>query len=107
MVGSDPPPVAIRGRRSIASAIERIEDFALDAGANPRTVLEGTEKSDDPAEFVQRSMLDAYATADRLQKLAPGADEARYPQSSLEEWLGLPAKAATGGEIERLPLFRA
>src|SRR5215468_1913839 len=29
LVGSGPPPVAIRGRRSIASAIVRVEDFTL------------------------------------------------------------------------------
>src|SRR5579885_1007231 len=39
LVGSGPPPVAIRGRRSIASAIERIEDFSLAPGADPRKFL--------------------------------------------------------------------
>src|SRR3954447_14574494 len=29
-VGSGPPPVAVRGRRAVASALERIEDFAID-----------------------------------------------------------------------------
>ena len=38
-VGSDPPSVAIRGRRSIATSIARIEDFALDAGSDPRKAL--------------------------------------------------------------------
>jgi len=97
MVGSDPPPVAIRGRRSIASAIERIEDFTLDAGSNPRTALGRMEKSDDPAAFVQRSMLDAYATADRVQQLALGTDEARYPQSGLASRLRLIARLLKGG----------
>ena len=35
-VGSDPPSVAIRGRRSIATSIGRIEDLTLDAGSDPR-----------------------------------------------------------------------
>jgi uncharacterized protein (DUF1501 family) len=96
MVGSDPPPVAIRGRRSIASAIERIEDFTLDAGVNPRTALERMEKSNDPASFVGRSMLDAYATADRVQQLALGTDEAHYPQSGLASRLRLIARLLKG-----------
>src|SRR5439155_7696638 len=81
LVGSGPPPVAIRGRRSIASAIERLEDFSLTADADPRKALVREEPADDLAAFVQRSMLDAYATADRLQQLTGGADDARYPPS--------------------------
>src|SRR5438128_1019725 len=38
-IGSGPPPVAIRGRRSVASAMERPEEFALAAGADPRKAL--------------------------------------------------------------------
>src|SRR5206468_334114 len=86
LVGSGPPPVAIRGRRSSASAIERQEDFTLAAGADPRKALapspyplprrggegrvRGEEPADDLATFVQRITLDAYATADRLHQAA-------------------------------------
>ncbi len=59
-VGSDPPSVAIRGRRSIATSIARIEDLALDAGSDPRKALRNMRPADDTAAFVQRSMLDAY-----------------------------------------------
>jgi uncharacterized protein (DUF1501 family) len=100
LVGSGPPPVALRGRRSVASAIERIEDFSLAAGADPRKALPAGARrgSPDPADpddlaaFVQRSMLDAYATADRLQKVAEGTDDARYPQSGLATRLRLTAR---------------
>jgi uncharacterized protein (DUF1501 family) len=92
LVGSGPPPVAIRGRRSIASAIERLEDFSLAAGADPRKALVKEESADDLAAFVQRSMLDAYATADRLQQVARGSDDARYPQSGLASRLRLIAR---------------
>src|SRR5262249_8465330 len=54
LVGSGPPPVASRGRRSIASAIERIDDFSLAAGADPRKALVKEEPPDDLAAFVQR-----------------------------------------------------
>jgi uncharacterized protein (DUF1501 family) len=92
LVGSGPPPVAIRGRRSIASAIERIEDFTLAAGADPRKALAREDPADDLAAFVQRSMLDAYATADRLHQVAGGTDDARYPQGRLATRLRLIAR---------------
>jgi uncharacterized protein (DUF1501 family) len=97
LVGSGPPPVAIRGRRSIASAIERIEDFTLAAGADPRKALVQKEPADDLAAFVQRSMLDAYATADRLHQVAEGKEDARYPQSRLAARLQLIARLLKAG----------
>jgi uncharacterized protein (DUF1501 family) len=92
LVGSGPPPVAIRGRRSIASAIERVEDFSLAAGADPRKALAKEESADDLAAFVQRSMFDAYATADRLNQVAGDKEDARYPQSGLATRLRLIAR---------------
>ncbi len=92
LVGSGPPPIAIRGRRSIASAIERPEDFTLSAGADPRKALLKEEPADDLAAFVQRSMLDAYATADRLSQVTGQKDTARYPQSGLGSRLRLIAR---------------
>lgn len=92
LVGSGPPPVAIRGRRSLASAIERMEDFTLAAGADPRKALGKEEPADDLAAFVQRSMLDAYATADRLAQVAGNKDDARYPQTGLGSRLQLLAR---------------
>jgi uncharacterized protein (DUF1501 family) len=92
LVGSGPPPVALRGRRAIASAIERIEDFSLATGADPREALAREEPADDLAAFVHRSMLDAYATTDRLAQVAHNKDDARYPQSGLAERLRLIAR---------------
>jgi uncharacterized protein (DUF1501 family) len=97
LVGSDPPPVAIRGRRSIASAIDRIEDFTLDAGVNPRGAAAEVGLDDDRMAFIRRSMLDAYATADHVRQLTLGADETRYPQSGLASRLRLIARLLKGG----------
>jgi uncharacterized protein (DUF1501 family) len=102
LVGSGPPPVALRGRRSIASAIERLEDFHLAAGADPRKALRKEEPSDDLAAFVQRSMLDAYATADRLTQVAGDKGEARYPQSRLASRLQLIARLLKVGLDTRI-----
>jgi uncharacterized protein (DUF1501 family) len=93
LVGSGPPPVALRGRRAVASAIERLDDFTLAAGADPRKALSKNEPKDDLTAFVRRSMLDAYATADRLAATAKAKDDdARYPQNGLGTRLQLIAR---------------
>jgi uncharacterized protein (DUF1501 family) len=97
VVGSGPPPVAVRGRRSIASAIERVEDFTLAAGADPRKALTREEPADDLAAFVRRNMLDAYATADRLSQVAGQEDGTRYPQGGLASRLRLIARLLKAG----------
>jgi uncharacterized protein (DUF1501 family) len=74
-IGSGPPPVALRGRRAIASALERVDDFKLNPAADPRRALGRNEPDDELTAFVRRSMLDAYGTADRLAK-APSGDSA-------------------------------
>ncbi|HLJ97324.1 MAG TPA: DUF1501 domain-containing protein [Gemmataceae bacterium] len=102
LVGSGPPPVAIRGRRCSAAAIDRLEDFALDSGIDPRKALAEGEPADEMAAFVQRSMLDAYTTADRLQRLAAIPDSSRYPQSGLAARLRIIAQLLKGGLDTRI-----
>jgi uncharacterized protein (DUF1501 family) len=93
LVGSGQPPVALRGRRSVASALDRPEDFALAVGADPRKALAAKEPTDDLTAFVQRSMLDAYATADRLAAVARARDSgARYPDTGLGNRLEMVAR---------------
>jgi uncharacterized protein (DUF1501 family) len=100
-VGHDPPSVAIRGRRSIATAIARIEDLTLES-PDPRQALAGTRPGDDAAGFVRRSMLDAYTTADRIQKISSHKDDARYPESGLASRLRLIARLLKGGQGARV-----
>jgi uncharacterized protein (DUF1501 family) len=93
LVGGGPPPVALRGRRAIASAIEHIDDFTLSSGADPRTALTKDEPADDLTAYVRRNMLDAYATADRLTESLKTKDvAARYPQTGLGQRLQLLAR---------------
>jgi uncharacterized protein (DUF1501 family) len=93
LVGSGAPPVALRGRRSVASALDLLEDFVLSPGPDPRRTLAPQEPRDDLAAFVQRSMLDAYATADRLTEAAPREDAAAgYPGTALGRRFGLVAR---------------
>lgn len=92
LIGSGPPPIAIRGRRSVASALDRPEDFVLSAGADPRRAISRKEPADDLTAFVQRSMLDAYATADRLTEVARSKDTgASYPGTGLAQRLQMVA----------------
>jgi uncharacterized protein (DUF1501 family) len=98
LVGPGTPPVALRGRRAVASAIERPDDFTLAPGADPRKALGGEGPADDLTAFVRRSMLDAYATADRLAATAADkGEDARYPSSALGERLRLVARLLKAG----------
>jgi uncharacterized protein (DUF1501 family) len=103
LVGSGPPPVALRGRRSTASAIERIDDFTLAAGADPRKALPAEEPADDLTAFVRRCLLDACTTSDRLAAVAGAKDaDARYPQTGLAERLQLIARLLKVGAGARV-----
>jgi uncharacterized protein (DUF1501 family) len=87
-VGSGPPPVALRGRLAIASALERLDDFALDPTMNaPQADANAAARSELLA-FVRRSTVDAYASAARLGELARRRDSGpRYPSTGLAERL--------------------
>jgi uncharacterized protein (DUF1501 family) len=101
-VGSDQPPVAIRGRRSSVAAIERLEDFTLES--NHRSIASsGTQQpSNDASAFVERSLLDAYATASQMRQLAGRANDTRYPETKLADRLRLIAQLMKGGSESRV-----
>jgi uncharacterized protein (DUF1501 family) len=83
-VGAGELPVALRGRRAVASAMARPEDFALDALAADRALAEGGAAADDLAAFLRRQALDAYATADRMGKVLAGSEAGvGYPATAL------------------------
>jgi uncharacterized protein (DUF1501 family) len=95
-VGGGAMPVALRGRRAVASALTRPEDFLLDPLAKSKEGA-GADGKGDLAAFVQRSALDAYATADRMAAAARARDgEARYPSSGLAEQFRLMARLIKG-----------
>jgi uncharacterized protein (DUF1501 family) len=96
-VGDGPLPVALRGRRSVASSLDAIEAFRLtnEAAVRPQSTIPG---AGDLAAFVQRSTLDAYATADRLAALAPDrAKNPSYPDTRLAARLRVIARLIRGG----------
>jgi uncharacterized protein (DUF1501 family) len=97
LIGPDSPPPALCGRRSVGAALDRLDDYALsdkEAGARPAV----TSSDDDLGQFLRRSLLDAYTTADRLEAVAVARDgRASYPESELARRLGLTARLIKAG----------
>jgi uncharacterized protein (DUF1501 family) len=89
LIGDGALPAALRGRRSAASALERLEDLTLPPGsarsmvATPLTPTAAAE--DDLDAFVRRSLLDAYSASERVTELTRRRvdSDARYPDTTL------------------------
>src|SRR5439155_2624662 len=78
-VGGAQLPAALRGRRCVASALTRPEDFVLAPEVKSKPGSDAQSK-DDLAAFVRRASLDAYATADRMAEVVRAKDDgAGYP----------------------------
>jgi uncharacterized protein (DUF1501 family) len=97
-VGLRPQPPALRGSRAVSAALSRLDDLALAGDFNPAGALPRAGAGDDVRAFVRRSLLDAYATADRLKEVAraEGAG-ARYPATELGGDLRLVARLMKAG----------
>jgi len=97
-VGLRPQPAALRSPRTVSAALARIDDLALAGDANPVAAFPKAASGDDVRAFVQRSLLDAYATADRLRDVAHAKDSgARYPATGLAGDLRLVARLLKAG----------
>jgi uncharacterized protein (DUF1501 family) len=89
-IGADTPPTALLGRRAAATALERIEDLTL-PGGSARSLVQtplttGQGPPDELGAFVRRSMLDAYASAERVAELTRGratGAAVSYPNTAL------------------------
>lgn len=88
--GSGMLPVALRGRRTQVAAIDRPEDLNFRKAADLRVSGAATGDSASLAEFVRRSTLDAYTTADRVAGAVRSGDRsASYPETPLAQHLRL------------------
>jgi uncharacterized protein (DUF1501 family) len=93
-------PVALRSRRSVASAITRLEDsvLALKGGGRPAAMEPGPAHGGDLAAFVRRSTLDAYATSERMARVLRDQDKgAGYPATGLAGRLRVIARLIKAG----------
>jgi uncharacterized protein (DUF1501 family) len=101
-VGAGSLPLALRGRRSLASALTRPEDFVLAPEAQGGSGGEGEEK-DDLLAYVRRMAVESRATARRMKDLAAhSSGGAAYPANQLGEHLRLIARliqADTGARV--------
>jgi uncharacterized protein (DUF1501 family) len=101
-VGSGALPPALRGRRSVASAMTRPEDSVLTLPAAAKAAPE-SNRGEDLAAFVRRSTLDAYATSDRMAAVLGTEDKAaRYPATGLAGRLRVIARLIKGGSGTRV-----
>jgi uncharacterized protein (DUF1501 family) len=96
-VGMESPPVALRGRRAVTSALARLEDFTFDGLADMKSSLADTPADDDLAAFVQRTTVDAYAAAERIDAVGRRRDSAAYPGGELARRLSLIARLLKSG----------
>jgi uncharacterized protein (DUF1501 family) len=111
LIGNQPPPAALRGRRASSAALASLEEMTLtnrpSAGGRPvgavpdetasGKVSPGSVAPDDVADFIRRSTLDAYATADRLSELAGRDAGGGYPATGLARKLELVARLLKAG----------
>jgi uncharacterized protein (DUF1501 family) len=84
-------PGAVRGARSAAVGLSRVEDVLLADADSARKAI-GPAGGDDLLAFVRRQAVDAQATGERLARLARGADGGRYPGTGLAGRLKLTAR---------------
>jgi uncharacterized protein (DUF1501 family) len=97
-VGGGQLPPALRSRRSVASALTRLDDFVLAPVVRLKPASPAGPPKNDLAAFVRRAALDAYATADRLGAVARGKDDgAAYPDTELARALRLSARLIKAG----------
>jgi uncharacterized protein (DUF1501 family) len=102
-VGLQPPPLALRGRRSVTSALTSLEDFTLELGGQPAKTMTDPGLGDDLAAFVRRSTLDAYTAVDRMHQVLRAEDtRVSYPHSGLAGRLRLIARLLKTGYAARV-----
>jgi uncharacterized protein (DUF1501 family) len=91
-VGGAQLPAALRGRRCVASALTRPEDFVLAPEVKVKPGADA-QPQDDLSTFVRRASLDAYATADRMAEIVHAKDDGTgYPATELAGELRLMAR---------------
>jgi uncharacterized protein (DUF1501 family) len=91
-VGGAQLPTALRGRRCVASALTRPEDFVIAPEVKARPGPDMAPK-EDLAAFVRRATLDAYTTADHMAEVIRSREDgAGYPATALAGELRLVAR---------------
>ena len=102
-IGERDLPRALRGRRAVTASFADPADLAL---AVPAAVVAapGRSAGDDLAAFVNRTVTNAYTTAEQLANSAgrTGGPDARYPDCELGRHLELVARSIKAGAPARV-----
>jgi uncharacterized protein (DUF1501 family) len=89
LIGNDATPVVLRGRKSISSAFNSIDDMLADRDLRPDEKAAATTDGD-LSSFIGRTTLDAYTTAELLKGISAGKrTSVSYPASRLAGQLKL------------------
>jgi uncharacterized protein (DUF1501 family) len=97
-IGTEPVPVALRGRGAVASALNDFEDYTATAQAKLRAAIGGPATNDDLTAYVRRGLLDGYRTADGLREAGRGQKaDIVYPETELARRLELVARVLKAG----------
>jgi uncharacterized protein (DUF1501 family) len=91
-VVSSAVPGALRGRRSSAVTLNRVEDVLFTDSTVAKDPPIGTSPTEDLLSFVRRQSVDARTTADRMAKLTGTNNGASYPNTGLSERLKMAAR---------------
>jgi uncharacterized protein (DUF1501 family) len=84
-------PRALRGRRSAAIALTRLEDLTLSDASTVKDAA-GPEAQQDLLAFVRRHAVDGTAAAEKMSALSKSSDGAGYPGTGLADRLRLVAR---------------
>src|SRR5947209_7655453 len=84
-------PRALRGRRSAAISLTRLEDLMLSDAGTVREAA-GPEAQQDLLAFVRRHAVDGTHAAEKMAALSKGSDGAGYPGTGLADRLRLVAR---------------
>ncbi len=97
LVGTEGPPPALRGERTAPAGLAQLDDLLLAGLDDPRKAALPPGPGDDVRAFVSRTLLDAYATAERLKEAGRVKDGGAYPATGLGRRLRLVARLLKAG----------
>lgn len=100
-VGAEELPVALRGRRCQSVTIASEDDLHLTLAELGQSDAAPGDDSD-LSSFVERSMLQAYASARELSTNGSAASDVRYPSSKLASQLKLVSQLMKSGAAARV-----
>ncbi|MEZ6033170.1 MAG: DUF1501 domain-containing protein [Planctomycetaceae bacterium] len=97
LLGSENPPVALRGRRSTSVSLADLSDLQLKNDVQLTSVANSGH--DELLSFARRATLEARATADLIEEVGKSSagDQSHYPETQLASRLGSIAQLIKAG----------